>query len=337
MKRFLFLAATAMLAAPAFADSELLPVSGIRHANYNVATGEITRPDGHEGRAGAICWDSTRTSGSFSGRLTSQVVLDWGDVSADCESAACFQIGYATDSSAPITVDVIFYSDENGFGSVGRVPLAAFRLAGLPGGVSGPGIYNGWLITVTPTSPIDLSNGGTAADLDADGLIDFGYSFQFRGTGDGSGGAIERHGPIIADADPNVVPFPAPGIEDAFDRFSVDPNNPPGPNDLLIPDVNVLFDGTFWFGGPPGPFAQWYLQLQAGNGVPACNQPGCETSDINGDCLVDINDLAVLLSNFGTATGATFADGDIDPAGGDGDVDITDLAIMLSDFGTNCN
>lgn len=61
--------------------------------------------------------------------------------------------------------------------------------------------------------------------------------------------------------------------------------------------------------------------------VPDC--PG----DINGDGLVDLNDLTTLLAHFGMPFGATLADGDLDA---DGDVDLGDLTTMLSNFGTVC-
>lgn len=57
-------------------------------------------------------------------------------------------------------------------------------------------------------------------------------------------------------------------------------------------------------------------------------------ADITFDRVVDINDLAFLLSRFGLVSGAFFADGDLDC---DGDVDIDDLALMLANFGTFCN
>jgi hypothetical protein len=55
--------------------------------------------------------------------------------------------------------------------------------------------------------------------------------------------------------------------------------------------------------------------------------------DLNSDAQVDIQDLATLLANFGTTSGAGPGDGDLD---GDGDVDIQDLAAILSAFGSSC-
>ena len=55
--------------------------------------------------------------------------------------------------------------------------------------------------------------------------------------------------------------------------------------------------------------------------------------DLNGDSTVNISDLAQLLANYGTTSGATYEDGDLD---GDGDVDISDLAALLGVYGTTC-
>ena len=55
--------------------------------------------------------------------------------------------------------------------------------------------------------------------------------------------------------------------------------------------------------------------------------------DLDGDLDVDLTDLAVMLTNFGTSSGALPSDGDLD---GDGDVDLADLALQLSNFGNVC-
>lgn len=57
-------------------------------------------------------------------------------------------------------------------------------------------------------------------------------------------------------------------------------------------------------------------------------------ADLDGSGVIDLSDLAALLSHFGTLSGAVFADGDTDA---DGDVDLQDLAMLLSQFGTSCS
>ena len=67
-----------------------------------------------------------------------------------------------------------------------------------------------------------------------------------------------------------------------------------------------------------------------GNGIP----DECETcqGDLNGDGVVDLADLGILLADFGcTAPGP--CPGDVD---GDGDTDLADLGILLSEFGNIC-
>jgi hypothetical protein len=55
--------------------------------------------------------------------------------------------------------------------------------------------------------------------------------------------------------------------------------------------------------------------------------------DLDGDNDIDLADLAQLLSNYGTTSGAVYEDGDLDL---DGDVDLADLAGLLSVYGTTC-
>ena len=55
--------------------------------------------------------------------------------------------------------------------------------------------------------------------------------------------------------------------------------------------------------------------------------------DIDLDSDVDLADLAILLSNYGTTSGMSYWDGDLD---GDDDVDLSDLAELLAMYGTSC-
>jgi hypothetical protein len=71
----------------------------------------------------------------------------------------------------------------------------------------------------------------------------------------------------------------------------------------------------------------------AGGGCTCANDPFGNDTDTDGNGLIDLQDLATLLANFGTATGATCQQGDND---GDGDVDLADLANLLAVFGLTC-
>ena len=78
--------------------------------------------------------------------------------------------------------------------------------------------------------------------------------------------------------------------------------------------------------------AQGYSLDANGNGVPDECDPRC-IGDLNADNTVGLADLAALLGNYGTTTGAAYEDGDLD---WDGDVDLSDLATLLGVYGTTC-
>jgi hypothetical protein len=260
----------------------------------------------------------------FSVPALDEIWLDWGDVPVDCTLVHSFEIGYATSIPGRVhAIDVVFYESDDGFCDSGRSPNTALRLTGLPGQFDA---YTGWLISVIPATPIDLS---TAADLDGDGKRDFSYSFHMRTPRDN---ISQLTGPLIAGGDqPSQFNCPhTPGAEDAFDIYAIDPNDPPGPNDLLLPDINTLCAGTTSFGGAP--FAQFYMGLVRQT-CSAC--PG-DVEPVGGDGDIDLTDLAILLAHYGDL-GVTCHEGDVEPfPGGDGDVDLSDLAVLLSTFGGSC-
>jgi hypothetical protein len=77
-----------------------------------------------------------------------------------------------------------------------------------------------------------------------------------------------------------------------------------------------------------------YVQLGGIGGsivpFPAITFPGSPLAgDANGDGKVDINDLTIVLSNYGQ-TGSAWSQGDLN---GDGKVDINDLTVVLSNYG----
>ena len=106
--------------------------------------------------------------------------------------------------------------------------------------------------------------------------------------------------------------------------------------------IEIFFDGTLritWLGVNS---TSCIVGLSAGNGVPAdyeemdlsageaCDDP-CY-GDINGDNLINLDDLAQLLGHYGQ-TGASYEDGDLN---GDGTINLDDLAGLLGVYGHPC-
>jgi hypothetical protein len=106
-----------------------------------------------------------------------------------------------------------------------------------------------------------------------------------------------------------------------------------GQNSVVPIGVTTDLDGLPRFYDDP-------LAPDVGQGTPPLVDMGCYerqpppcAGDVNGDRVVDLTDLATLLSHYGMPSGATPGDGDLD---GDGDVDLNDLAVLLSRFGAAC-
>ncbi len=157
---------------------------------------------------------------------------------------------------------------------------------------------------------------------------------------------------------------------DGNERFADDPATEPDPGHGDKPVVDI---GAYEFGSTPPPLDDCnkngvpdLCDIDSGtspddnaNGVPdecePCLEPGDSgrhcTADIypnnhdgvwdyfdDGDCVVDLWDLAQLLGNYGTTSGATREDGDIcPPPDGDGAVGIGDLAELLGQYRDDCN
>lgn len=77
-------------------------------------------------------------------------------------------------------------------------------------------------------------------------------------------------------------------------------------------------------------FALW------GEPAGGCPHPGCDPGDLNDDCVVDLNDLALLLAAYDNCAGDPNYNPDAD-FDGSGCVDLADLAMMLGAYGNDCN
>jgi hypothetical protein len=218
MRCLRFGATMMLIAGPVLADPGLVPLRGLRYAVYDPATGELT-PAGRPARSGNVVWSATQATPWYLSTFDEGwTVLDWGDIAGPQEIGG-FSFAYGTDVVWPSRLDVIvvFYADENGWNSTNRTYLRGFRIPDLPGADLGPPPQSwGWVVTVE-LDPDDVFT-IDGADLDGDGLVDFGYTYWFDGISDPD----SQTGPVLV-SDPNVTPSPAPGIENGYDAFS-DPN-----------------------------------------------------------------------------------------------------------------
>jgi len=107
-----------------------------------------------------------------------------------------------------------------------------------------------------------------------------------------------------------------------------------------------LIDLALESGGPLGTYEVVYTIETADEPIPGAQSRETLTltvvfeleqspclGDLDGDGLVGLDDLNLVLMNFGTASGATLATGDVS---GDGAVDLEDLNIILITFGNQC-
>jgi hypothetical protein len=326
MKRLLIVAAIAVIAAPALAGPDILPVTGVNQVAYEVVNGKLTPTTPDALRYGNLVWASNASTGYYSSCYDTQdTFLDWGDTSGTYTING-FGNAYAvpTTMTLPkrITVIVRYWADDDGFNSNGRQYMAGFAIINCP--TTNAQGYNGWIITV------DLEGTGyefsiAGNDLDGDTLNDFSYNYWFQNVPTPAAAV----GPIIS-GDANQI-LQAPGQYDAFDSYS-DPNLKP-----------LSYVGSWYFGGTP--FAQFWCELYADTNVPYhCPNPGgsgkyCQADiDVAQDCIVNLPDLSKLLANYNTTSGATRLQGDVAPhPAGDGAVNLADLSMLLAQYNDNCN
>ena len=79
-----------------------------------------------------------------------------------------------------------------------------------------------------------------------------------------------------------------------------------------------------------------FATIKYGPPPPSCpSGDDCRMGDVNGDCVVNLTDITLLLSNFGldASVGIAPANGDLDFSGA---VSLADLTLLLSAFGSDC-
>jgi hypothetical protein len=64
-----------------------------------------------------------------------------------------------------------------------------------------------------------------------------------------------------------------------------------------------------------------------------CEWPRPCRGDLDGDCDIDLSDLAHLLGHYGATSAVAYKDGDLNR---DGTINLVDLAVLLANYGTDC-
>lgn len=362
--------------------------NGVSQAVWISDTGLPCGPQSSGGTGVAVI-DETTCGFSGSSCFEPLIYLDWGDIEAD-QVIDCVGITWSTqypdsdldgdglgDGVPGLGATWSWFDAENGFDSSDtRLGLASFTFFNLPGftGTSDPTLFALYTATVDlaasftsslafeigDTDSIDGSgagnfNPGAGADLDGDGLADFGYSlqyirpgtFDFDGDGvlDGELFPLRQTGWLVAvppgmagqnaDGTWSYTPDAPPagqGVEDAFDIFT----------DF---DDNGVFEpiGTFWLGGfscdtngdgvvgDVTSYAQFYTRLYSSEGV-VVDCPADLFPPGAGDGRLDFFDLNEFLRLFG----AQDLGADFHPPGGDGALNFFDINAYIASFNAGC-
>jgi hypothetical protein len=213
---FSALAASALLAGIAAAQDTLSPFNGpIKYGHHDMATGVTTlydtdpslNPASPGDSNPSILWDNSTIGGSFSTGSGNAVAthhhMGWGVANYGGLGATIneFRIAYATSVTAAegtIAMHIRIYDGALGFGNQGTVnPNGDLIITGLPNSAGGG--FEGYIIDVTPVTPIVMADGP------------FGYSYNSDASF--TNGTTKLTGPLLC-----IAPV-GPGVTPNYDRY----------------------------------------------------------------------------------------------------------------------
>ena len=299
----------------AMAGSDIVPMHLAGQLLYDEATGQFSEIS-RLSREQRPYWSARDATGLLQIHDSNVAMLQWADMPAQKEIGGISYSWFTNsqDSDGQNSFAIMIYQNENGYNSTGRELVAGFMLDNVPGSDGPLNEYWGFYLKLTPVAPFTLDG----ADLDGDGLVDFGYMIRtrvLRTPGARWGQAF------AAPTDPNQPEYTS-GSEHCYDQF-----------------VGENYVGTNCVEPPLAPFYFELLEPACPNSTSGAKCRG----DLNSDCVVDLQDLAILLSSYGVHGAPAWWEGDIAPYGpghpipGDQAVNLEDLAELLSSYGENCS
>lgn len=211
------LAGIALVATATSAQAQdIIPVSIIKYAKYDMATQTLTMLPGNPDIVDddpSNLFDNSTTNGSFttnSGGVKTNHLMDWGTFTTTGGLGATiteFRMAYATNVLAPgaVAFRMRFYQGATGNGVKGAVVTDGdLLITGLPNSASGG--FEGFIIDVTLATPMTLN----------DGPIGWSYNSDSAGATNGTGPLLA--GPPNAPGTGPAHVAPAVGFG-SYDRY----------------------------------------------------------------------------------------------------------------------
>lgn len=221
------LSIAAVLAIAGAAQADVVPAFTV--TPFTLHNGDPVAVPTTDPSLGSIAWrTSVEQVYPQSVAVGTRQVLDWADIASGTQVSA-FDIAYFTDSTTPVSLNVRFYSPDDGSRSSSSL-VTSFSLPNLPGG-------GGHKVTVDLGEMLGFAISGS--DLDGDGLTDFAYSITFEDAGTGT-----FFGPLFSSG--------GPGATAEYDVYAA------------AKDVGGDYAGTFVYPSFPGlDTPQMFLRLMS--------------------------------------------------------------------------
>jgi hypothetical protein len=228
-----------LLVGVAFAQQER-PVLPVHQTNtYDIG--------GQQSRIGAKIWTNDASSGWFNPWDDQYIQLDWG-ILADQGTGTLHEVidgfgfGYASDNQGNSVIWTMWFFDScTGFNDPTLTQCGGFYITGLPGGITGPGTYWGWIVT--------LNLEGSGFEFLMGQQVGIGHEKTLAPNDTNTGGSMTLP--------PGLGGNSQTGTDDVFDILYPVSTWTAGPKYYVV----VAGGNSWWFNGYPPIYASFSSSL----------------------------------------------------------------------------